>query len=150
MKRLAFCLLLACLLLALPTGRAEAATCNATVTDIEFGTIAVRAGAVNQTSGNVRIECTALVSVVGVCLRFGPGSGGAGGGNNPRYMRNATGDTLAYQLRPLGNGAVFGTLNQIFVSVPVVLGTGRVNVPIFADILSSGVDVDSGSYSSTF
>ena len=148
----ALLLLLAALFaLALPTSRAQAATCEAQMSDIAFGSVSLRAGAVNRTSGTLSIECTnALVSVVGVCIRFGPGSAGAGPGNAPRYLRNGSGDALAYNLSAGGYGALYGTLNEVFVEVPIVLGRGRVTVPIYAEILSTGTEFDTGLYESVY
>ncbi|MBU2983076.1 spore coat U domain-containing protein [Lentibacter algarum] len=130
---------------------ASALSCRATVSNINFGSVSVRTGATNQTSGTVNISCSGtLLSLVGVCLRFGPGSGGAGNSNSPRYMRRGDGAALPYQLRPVGNGNAFGTLNEIYVPVTTLLGRGSATVPIFADITANSVAVGSGQYSSTF
>lgn len=130
---------------------AQAATCDASVSNINFGAISVRSGAVNRTSGTLTVNCRgALVNVLGVCLRFGAGQGGAGSGNNPRYMRGPGNEALAYQLRPLGHGSGFGVLETLYVPVPIVLGAGSAQVPIYGDIISRSVSVGSGDYSSTF
>ena len=130
---------------------AAALTCRATVSNINFGSVSVRAGSVNQTSGNITITCNgALISLVGACLRFGPGTGGAGSNNSPRYMRRGDGAALPFQLRPIGNGSTFGTLNSMYVPVTTLLGSGTATVPIFADITANSVSVGSGQYSSTF
>ncbi len=130
---------------------AQAESCSAAISDINFGAVNVRAGAVNQTSGTIQITCTgAIVSAVGVCVRFGPGNGGAGSNNSPRYMRRGDGSILLYELRPNGNGNAFGTLNEIYALVPIILGSGSVSVPFYADIVSTGVSVGTGSYSSVF
>lgn len=51
----------------LRTGAAAAQTCTAVTTD--FDCVSLRAGAVNQTSGNGKITCSGgLVGLVGVCL----------------------------------------------------------------------------------
>ncbi len=136
-------------LLALPQA-AAALTCNATVSNINFGAISVRAGAVNQTSGSITVRCRgSLLSLVGACVYFGPGSGGAGASNSPRYMRRGDGAALPFELRPLGNGNTFGTLNAVYVPVATLLGAGSATVPIFADVASTSVSVGSGSYAST-
>lgn len=139
------------LFLALMMGRAEAATCSAVVSAINFGSVSVRAGATNSTSGNVAITCSGvLVATIGVCVDFGPGGGGAGAGNSPRYMRRADNAALNYELRSGGNGSAFGTLTSLFVLLPVALGNGSANVPIYADITSNSVAVGTGSYTSVF
>ncbi|MBM2292134.1 spore coat protein U domain-containing protein [Sulfitobacter pseudonitzschiae] len=141
-------LLMACMVM---SPRAAQAACSASVSNINFGSISVRSGATNRTSGTITVECRGeLVDVVGVCLSFGAGQGGASSGNNPRYMRGVTGETLSYQLRPLGYGEGFGVLEQIYVPVVMVLGSGSAQVPIYADVTSRSVSVGSGSYSSTF
>ncbi|MFY0635040.1 MAG: spore coat U domain-containing protein [Vannielia sp.] len=131
---------------------ASAANCTATVTDFNFGTVSLRTGALNQTQGNVRISCTnPLLDAVGVCLRVGSGSGGAGGGNSPRYMRGPSGQGLAYELRLGGASAVNGTLTEAYFLVPIVLGLGgTIDVPIYGQITSAAPGVPTGSYSSQF
>lgn len=144
--RLAFMALASWLFLA---SAGSAASCSASVSDINFGNVSVRAGAVNQTSGIITVTCTGLLEpLTGACINFGPGSGGAGGGNSPRYMQRGDGALLNYQLRPLGNGGTFGTLNSMFVKPPLLGGT--ISVPFYADITSQTVGVGTGSYSSTF
>lgn len=70
----------------------------------------MRTGAVNLTSGVVTITCTGLLGVAfRVWIKIGSGSGGGGTSNSPRYMVNATGHKLNYELRPNGNGAINGT-----------------------------------------
>ena len=135
----------------LQANAARAANCNATISSINFGAISVRAGAVNQTSGVVTITCTGLLGVaVGVCIKLGSGSGGGGSSNSPRYLANATGDRLNYELRPNGNGAINGTWNQQYYLSIISVGTVSWTVPIFASITSNTVAVDTGSYASTF
>tara|TARA_R110002049_G_scaffold142277_2_gene304138 strand:- start:15994 stop:16929 length:936 start_codon:yes stop_codon:yes gene_type:complete len=138
-------------LLCAPRG-AAAGPCTASVTDLNFGTVSVRAGAINQTSGLLDIQCSGLLTISSVCVHFGPGSGGAGGNNSPRYMRNALGSALAYELRPTGLGAAFGTLNTI--RVPLIIGAlgigGSAKVPVYGQIVSNSVSVGSGMYASTF
>ncbi len=130
---------------------ARAATCTATMTDINFGSISVRSGVTNATSGTMQIDCSgAGVLPIGACIRFGPGSGGAGAGNSPRYMRRADAASLNFELRATGNGPAHGTWNEAFVLIPVVAGSGSAVVTVYADITSSGVSVGTGPYSSVF
>ena len=144
-------LMLVCLWVSILPQKAAALSCGASVSNINFGTVNVRTGAVNQTSASVTISCTgALSNLVGTCLRFGPGSGGAGSNNAPRYLRRGDGATLPYQLRPLGNGNTFGTLNALYVPIAILLGSGSATVPIFADITANSVAIGSGQYSSIF
>lgn len=130
---------------------AAAQTCSASVSDMNFGQVSVRAGAVNSTSGSVTVSCSgSVLAVVGVCIRFGPGGGGAGGGQSPRYMRRSDGAALSYELRAGGNGALFGTLTDLYMTVPMVLGSGSATVPIFGDITSPTVGIGTGQYGSKF
>lgn len=152
MRRAFFICVLALVWTVSGVGTARAATCDAVVSDFNFGAVTLRSGAVNRTSGTLRITCSdPLLSVVGVCVRFGAGSGGAGANYNPRYMRHSTGASLPYQLRLGGYGTGFGTLNQTFVNVTTLLGsTGTVTLPIYAEILNAGTSFDAGMYESVF
>ncbi|MES2666853.1 MAG: spore coat U domain-containing protein [Pseudomonadota bacterium] len=131
--------------------QAMAQTCTASVSNLNFGQVSVRAGAVNSTSGSVTVTCSgSVLSLVGVCIRFGPGGGGAGGGQSPRYMRRSDAAALSYELRAGGNGAPFGTLTDLYMTVPMVLGAGSATVPIFGDITSPTVGIGTGQYQSRF
>lgn len=137
----------------LGAGAAQAAlACSATMSDINFGSVSLRAGVSNQTSGNLRIDCAGAglgVVAVGACIAFGPGSGGAG--LSPRRMRRADAAALDYELRAGGNGAIHGTWTTAFVVVLIGLGGGGgANVPVFADITSTGTATGTGLYQSTF
>lgn len=133
------------------TAPVQALTCSALVSSVNFGLVSVRAGVNNTTSGTLQVSCSgALVATVGTCVTFGPGGGGASGGNSPRLMRRADGATLAYELRSGGNGPAFGTLGSVFLLVPIVLGSGSVTLPIYGDITSNTVGIGTGSYESVF
>ncbi|PLS23042.1 hypothetical protein C0U40_02550 [Amylibacter cionae] len=137
--------------LLIQTTHVEAATCSASISDINFGSISVRAGAVNETSGTVNVTCSGVVgALIGICIRIGPGGGGAAPSNSPRYMRNSSGGALNYELRPIGNSAVNGTWNEVYVNIPVVLGSASANIPVYASITSNSVAVDTGAYTSVF
>ncbi|GHE06091.1 hypothetical protein U879_08440 [Defluviimonas sp. 20V17] len=125
-------------------------TCSATVSNINFGSISVRSGATNQSTGTVQINCSnLLVSAVGVCLDFGAGSGGAASGLSPRYMLRSDGSQLAYDLSTSNGGAA---LSSVYVLVPLVLNTtlGSTSFTIYSNIVSNSVAVGTGTYSSTF
>ncbi len=117
--------LLSCLLLSL-SGEAAVASglsCSATMTDLDFGTISIRAGAKNQTSGKLEVQCNGAAtssvpsSVVGICVTFGPGSGGAAAGTVLRYMKNSGGAQLPYTLSQSSDDTA---VNQIFLSVSLL------------------------------
>ncbi|WP_322866318.1 spore coat U domain-containing protein [Aquicoccus sp. G2-2] len=128
-----------------------AANCQAEMSDVNFGSVSLRAGVQNRAAGRLEVTCSnALVSVVGVCVRFGAGSGGAASGNAPRYMQGGTGAKLAYQLSTVGYGSGFGTLNEVYLTVPILLGHGRASIPIYGEIQSTGTAFDTGHYQSVF
>lgn len=134
---------------------AVAQSCNASITDINFGTVSLRAGAVNQTSGSVTVQCSggvlsAIAKPLGICLTFGGGSASDGGSPPRRYMTGPQASLLEYQLRPSGNGNTGGTLSQIYVPVLMLLGQGSATVPIYADILTSSVALPTGSYQASY
>ncbi|GLS86150.1 spore coat protein U [Cypionkella aquatica] len=149
MIRIVFHLLLAVLL---QTGLAAAQDCMAQTTDFDFGAVSLRAGAVNQTAGNVKITCrggiiSAVARPVGVCLTFGGGNASDGGTPPRRYMVGPSGALLEYQLRQTSGGA---PLSQMFVEVLMLLGNGSATVPIYADIIAQSVQMPTGSYSATY
>ncbi|SLN43484.1 Spore Coat Protein U domain protein [Aquimixticola soesokkakensis] len=144
--------LLCCVLCALfvSTVAASAQSCEARVSDLNFGAVSLRAGASATTSGTLTVSCRgALVSPVGACVRFGAGSGGAASGMSPRYMTGSKG-SVPYILRPYGNSAANGVLTSVYVSVPVLLGSGSTTIPIYAEVLNSASALSSGSFSSSF
>lgn len=145
MMRYVLALILAVLL---QTGAAAAQTCTAVTTDFDFGSVSLRAGAVNQTSGSVKVTCSGgLVGLVGVCLTYGGGSANDGGSPPRRYMVGPGGALLEYQLRQTSGGAA---LSQIFVEVVMLLGNGSATVPIFADVIAPSVQLPTGSYNATY
>ncbi len=138
--------------LLLYTSAAEAATCTAQTADFDFGSISLRAGAVNQTEGSVKVTCngwviSAVARPVGVCLTYGGGSANDGGNPPRRYMIGPGGAVLEYQLRQTSGGA---PLSQIFVEVVMLLGNGSASAPIYADVLSQSVQLPTGLYNATY
>ena len=131
-------------------GAATAQQCSATITDFAFGTVTLRAGASNQTSGQLVIDCSGLLSNIGVCVELGSGSGGAGPGLSPRYLLRSDGSRLPVELRSGGNGPSNPTWVQEFVTVPAILLKGTVRLPVFADVVASPSSTGAGLHSSTF
>jgi spore coat protein U-like protein len=133
----------------------QAQTCTPSITDINFGSVSLRAGVTNQTIGSVSISCSGgllggAAVPVGVCLTFGGGSASNNAVPPRRFMVGPSGSFLEYQLRQYGNGASNGTLVNMYIAVPIVLGSGSAMVPIYADIISNSVDVPTGAYSANF
>lgn len=131
-------------------GQVWAVSCNASISDINFGNISLRSGVSNQTSGALTINCSgALSATVGVCISIGSGGGGAGSNNSPRYMTRGA-NRLPFQLRAQGFGSAFGSWGSVFVNIPTVLGSGSVSIPIYAEIVAAHASAPAGSYSSIF
>lgn len=157
MKRLVFPALsvaLSWVFLCLASSYAHAVTCSASISDVDFGNVSLKAGQVNRTTGSLQINCSdaGLLSAVGVCVELGSGSGGAGPSNIPRYLQDGFGNSLEYQLRSGGYGSSNPAWDEVFVSIPIVLGSGSLLIPItiYADISTTGVDSPIGLYSSQF
>jgi spore coat protein U-like protein len=125
-------------------------SCTANVASVVFGSITASSG--SQTNALVTYSCSggnANTNVRG-CLALGPGSGGAAGGNSPRYMRRSDNAILNYNLRTSANGTIWST-TEVITSIPLgVTGTGTATVTIFADVSPGQTNVQTGSYSSTF
>jgi len=124
--------------------------CTVTLDDFDFGTVSVRGGSTPQIMGTLRIDCSVLplVSLIRFCIHVGPGDGGAGGSNIPRYMTRADDTRLAYQLYRGGyGGQVVNDINGISLTL---LNTKIYEEPIYAQILDTGTAVKGGSYDSNF
>ena len=75
--------------LILPIQPATAQVCNATVPDIDFGTVDLSGGGGVNTSVRMRIRCTGIPGRrIKVCVNFGVGTGGIAASGDPRYMLN--------------------------------------------------------------
>lgn len=133
-------------------GQAHALNCSAAMSDILFGSVTLRTGVANLSTGVMTLSCTnaGALSTVGVCITLGAGSGGAGGSNTPRYLKRADGRTLSYQLRAGGHGAGFGVFNSIYVPVPVILGNGTAALTVYADVTAPPASAPIGTYRSDF
>lgn len=133
------------------TAWAEGVSCTASVSDVAFGSITVGNGSAHQTTGRVIYSCAGGTpgAAISVCLALGAGSGGAGGGNSPRYMRRGDNAPLTFELRSGSqSGSIWGTV----VTQTALDGNGAMNFEetIYAQVTSVGSGVRGGSYSSTF
>lgn len=140
------------LALLLQTGLAAAETCTAQTSDFDFGSISLRAGAVNQTTGSLKVTCSGgvvsgVVRPYGICITYGGGSANDGGSPPRRFMAGPGGQLLEYQLRQTSGGA---PITQIFVEVLMLLGNGSVTVPIYADVIAQSVQLPTGQYNATY
>lgn len=141
---------LAALAILVAAGPARPQVCSATMTDFNFGTTSVRAGNQPRIMGNLVVDCTALlglVSLANVCITFGPGGGGAGPSNNPRYMVGPGGQLLSYQLYRSSYG---GTPLTSITGVSLGLLSPTYQETIYAQVESLGNSVNGGYYQSNF
>lgn len=134
-----------------PGTAAAALSCSASVTAVAFGSITVRDAGADQTTGTVTFDCTGGTpsASANVCLNLGAGSGGAAGGNSPRYMRRSDNLPLDYTLRRSGYGGTTWN-NESFTQALNASGAANFTATIYAEVTSSGAAVNGGSYSSTF
>lgn len=129
-----------------------ALSCSASVSSVAFGSITVRDGTADQTTGTVTYACTGGTpsAAISACLALGAGSGGAAGGNSPRYMRRADNTPLSYELKSLSqSGSTWGTV----VTGATLDGNGAASFQetIYAQVTpTNDSEVKGGSYSSTF
>ncbi len=155
------------------SGLARADTCEATMTDINFGTVNPIAGRDVYASGTLTVTCTwtllsptpplLLLPAVTACVNLGIGSGGGG---LPRYLSAGGGQRLAFDLytaNSYANAAVWGGpalpgTSPIPVQFAAVLKLGSVSqsFPIYGRIPASalaGVGTTGGAstvYGSSF
>lgn len=138
---------------------AQAQTCSATVTDIDFGNPDVLSGEWTDALGTLTVTCSRIpvLTVVKICPNLGDGSGGSNGSS--RLLRSSTGVTLAYQLyqdasRTQGWGAVhrpqLGNVPAILLGGGLFSGTATSTVTIYARLFGGQSTASSGSYQSVF
>ncbi|HHI81609.1 MAG TPA: spore coat protein u [Rhizobiales bacterium] len=85
-------------LLVITPGPALALTCNATIPDVDFGTVDLSSGSPVNTSVRMTVTCTGIPRRrVKVCINIGSGSGSNAPSGDPRYMLNGA-NRLNYNL----------------------------------------------------
>ena len=148
-------------------GRAAAAvnlTCSATMTGLNFGTVAPNGAAVNATA-TLNYSCTyngGLLSILdGVYARlcFSIGTGSAGSGYAPRTMTSTAGDTMNFQMYTDllhtnvwgGTGSGF-TVPQAMVPFTVlsVGATQSGTLTLYGQVPAGQAALGAGSYLSHF
>ena len=130
---------------------AAALSCTASVTVIAFGSITVRDGIADRTTGTVTFNCSGGTpnGSVNACLNLGAGSGGAASGNSPRYMRRSDNLPLDYTLRRTGYAGTTWN-NESFTLTLDKNGAANVPATIYGEVTSTGTSINGGSYSSSF
>lgn len=138
----------------LPAPARAALVCEADIVPLDFGTISVRDGLPQQTSGPVTISCSGGTpgATVHACVTIGPGSGGAGPGQSPRYMTGGGTAPLQYQLTSLNSFSGGGlTWDTVGYAIPLdATGSATIAPTLYAEVTSIGALVTVGSYSSVF
>ncbi|RYG36563.1 MAG: spore coat U domain-containing protein [Burkholderiales bacterium] len=146
--------LLLCLGAALP--RAEAQTCSATVSSIDFGSPDILSGASTDALATLTVSCTGipLLAVIKMCPSIGAGSAGSNG--SARLLTNGT-RTLSYQLfQDSGRSQGWGSLdNTQLGTVPGIIignilsGAGSATRTIYARLYGDS-SAAAGTYVSNF
>jgi spore coat protein U-like protein len=152
MKRIV--LLFALLLVVMP---ARAQVCTASISSINFGSIAPATSSSANALGTVTVSCTpaALNPPVRVCINIGTGSGGTSFA--PRLASSGT-STLQYNLYSNSAGSiVWGSRTSTsYPAVPIdltfPLGQASVNatVTIYGSVAAGQTSLSAGTYLSTF
>jgi len=136
-------------------GPAHAAlVCDAHIASLDFGSISVRDGFSQQTSGPVTISCSGGVpgTTVQACVRIGSGSGGSAAGLVPRYLSGDGTASLEYQLTEQNTFSSGGTTwETVGHAIPLdATGAATIAPTLYAEVTSIGALATIGSYSSRF
>jgi len=152
MTRLILLLLavIACLVMPAP---AQAQTCSATVSSIDFGSPSLLTSGPVDVTGTVTITCTSipLLSVVKVC----PGIGGTDGSGR---LMTGTAGSLRYQLyQDAARSVAWGSLdNPVLGTVPAIIisnllnGAGSATRTLYARLFGGQGTTVPGAYRSSF
>lgn len=139
-------------------GRAQAQTCSATVTDVDFGQPDVTSITPTDVLATLNVTCTHIpfLTVVKLCPNLGDGSGGDNG--SARLLNIGSGGSLSYQFyqdasRTQGWGSIdetaLGTVPSILLSGGTS-GTATASRTIYARLFGSQSAAAPGFYTSTF
>jgi spore coat protein U-like protein len=154
--RIGAIILLALALDALGAAPARAQSCSFGITDVDFGTVDILAGAAVDTAATFSISRTGLpLNTVRVCASIGTGSGGATAAAGQLQGPTAT---LNYQLyqdatRTVVWGSNYWGLPGTPPTIDIPLGLGAVgntNVTIYARLFGAQTTAPPGAYTSSF
>lgn len=145
---------IACLVMPAP---AQAQTCSATVSSIDFGSPSLLTSGPVDVTGTVTITCTSipLLSVVKVCPGIGAGSGGTDGSGR---LMTGTAGSLRYQLyQDAARSIAWGSLdNPVLGTVPAIIisnllnGAGSATRTLYARLFGGQGTTVPGAYRSSF
>jgi spore coat protein U-like protein len=169
-RRAGLGLIVLCLMVVLPAGRAEAMSCTASIgSPVIFSGIDILAGGPVDVSSTLDVTCTVstLDGVVGallnitVCPNIGEGSGGSVAGT--RQLQRSGGGTLNYNIYqdagrtvPWGHASfpALGTVPPMTMSVtvPPLFSTANVSTsrPVYFQLAGSQQTAAPGTYTSSF
>lgn len=155
MRKFAICILF-CILTYSLASRAEAQSCSATISSIDFGAPDILSGTPTDALATVTVSCTGipLLSVIKMCPSIGAGSAGSSG--SARLISNGT-RTLSYQLfqdsaRSQGWGSLdntsLGTVPGIVIG-NILSGAGSATRTLYARLYPDPT-ATAGTYISNF
>lgn len=124
--------------------------CTATMTDVDFGSVALTlGGAAPRTTGTLTLSCTANGNRdIRACLDFGPGSGGTLG-SGLRLMQGPAGSPpLPFSLR--GESFSGPEIDTVEVDVPMSGGSGTISLGVFAELAPGTDPPPPGAYATLF
>lgn len=133
-------------------------SCNFSVTNMSFGNADSLSGGYVDTTAEISVTCSGLLSLatVRICFNINAGSGGATG--SVRHMRNASNHPLNFQLyQNASRTTLWGSTQQpnlgaapeLVLAVPV-LGSASASRTIYGRILPNQQNAPTGFYQSLF
>ena len=157
LPRVMRCLFIAAAAQAATITFAAAASCTASIDDMNFGPVDTLAGLPSEGSAQVAISCdgvTETATVVTVCGNLGAGSGGADG--STRHMLSGA-SSLDFQLfGDSGRGASWGSFDDGALGQPKTIqlsasgGTASGEVTLYGSVSAGQVGAATGGYLSSF
>lgn len=151
--RMVLLIALLCIVASTPS---VAQTCDADITNIDFGEIDVTANVAFPITGTYSVSCdNILLAAVRTCPNINAGTGGASPSGDQRYMLSGA-NQLRYNLYSDPSYAtVWGSRTWTNTAPPtditlVVLGSGNTSRPIYARIPAGQQTLPPGAYTSSF
>ncbi|MBN3758537.1 spore coat protein U domain-containing protein [Paraburkholderia sp. Tr-20389] len=137
-------------------GIAQAQTCTAVASNLNFGQVSPVAGTTASASSTITINCTGMsVLPVRACVNIGTGSGG--GSYLPRIALNGT-NQLQYNLYTASGGSTVwgsrGSTTYAPIAVDItengMSGTGSATLTVYGRVPASQTSLVAGTYASSF
>lgn len=135
---------------------AQAQSCTASISTLNFGTIDLTANAAFDTTATFSVSCSGTVGqTVRVCANILDGDGGAAGTGDPRYLKSGT-NLISYNLfQDGGHSSVWGNYTNGYGAFQTdivlgALGTGNASQTVYGRIYLGQQTKPSGTYTSAF